>query len=62
MTDSVQVPDQVASIHIDVPVQRVWEEITRTGSIQRSLYNTVLESDMRPGSRLRSKRARRRRR
>ena len=53
MTDSVQLPDQVAAIHIDVPVQRVWEEITRTGSIQRALYNTVLEADMRPGSRLR---------
>ena len=53
MTDSRSLPDQVASIHIDVPVQRVWEEITRTGSIQRSLYNTILETTLRPGSGLR---------
>lgn len=53
MSDTSQRPDQVASLHINVPVQRVWDEITRTGSIQRSLYNTVLETDLRPGSRLR---------
>jgi len=41
------------SIHINVPVQRVWDEITKTGRIQRPLYNTVLESDLLPGSRLR---------
>ena len=46
------------SIHIDVPVQRVWDEITKTGKIQRALYNTVLETELRPGARLRSFRAR----
>jgi uncharacterized protein YndB with AHSA1/START domain len=46
-------PDQVVSIHIDAPRQRVWDEITRTGSIQKSLFNTVLESDLKPGARLR---------
>ena len=46
-------PDHVVSIHINVPVQRVWDEITKTGKIQRALYNTVLESDLVPGSRLR---------
>lgn len=46
-------PDHVLSIHIAVPVQRVWDEITRTGRIQRALYNTVLECELRPGSRLR---------
>ncbi len=46
-------PDHVISIHIEVPVQRVWDEITKTGRIQRPLYNTVLESDLVPGSRLR---------
>ena len=46
-------PDHVVSIHIDVPVQRVWDEITKTGKIQRALYNTVLESELKPGSRLR---------
>ena len=46
-------PDHVISIHINVPVQRVWDEITKTGKIQRALYNTVLETDLVPGSRLR---------
>jgi uncharacterized protein YndB with AHSA1/START domain len=46
-------PDQVLSIHISRPVERVWEEITKTGRIQRALYHTVLESDLVPGHRLR---------
>lgn len=46
-------PDQVVSIHIDVPPERVWDAITRTGEIQRALYNTVLETELRPGARLR---------
>ena len=45
--------ERVASIFIDAPVEAVWEEITKTGSVQRAVYNTVLASDMRPGSRLR---------
>lgn len=53
MTDDPQLPDGVISIHIDVPLQRVWDEITKTGRIQRALYNTVLESDLEPGSCLR---------
>lgn len=53
MTDETQLPEHVVSIHIDVPVQRVWDEITKTGRIQRALYNTVLESDLQPGSPLR---------
>lgn len=47
------IPDQVCSIVINVPVQRVWDEITRTGSVQRPLYNTVLDIDLKPGGRLR---------
>ena len=43
----------VCSIHIDVPVERVWEEITKTGRVQRALYNTVLDCELKPGSRLR---------
>ncbi len=43
----------VLSIDIHVPVQQVWHEITKTGSIQRPLYNCVLETELRPGSRLR---------
>lgn len=46
-------PDQVCSIVIAVPVEKVWDEITRTGSVQRPLYNTVLDIDLRPGGRLR---------
>jgi uncharacterized protein YndB with AHSA1/START domain len=46
-------PDQVLSIDINAPVQRVWQEITKTGAIQRAVNNTVLESAMTPGSKLR---------
>lgn len=46
-------PDHVLSIRIDRPVERVWEEITKTGRVQRALFNTVLESDLLPGHRLR---------
>lgn len=53
MSEPGSLPDQVASIHIGVPVERVWEEITKTGRVQRALYNTVLETDLRPGGRLR---------
>jgi uncharacterized protein YndB with AHSA1/START domain len=53
MTDPRPLDDHVLSIVIQAPVQRVWDEITKTGAVQRAVYNTVLESDMRPGSRLR---------
>ncbi|HSK18485.1 MAG TPA: SRPBCC domain-containing protein [Longimicrobiales bacterium] len=53
MSEPGPLPDQVASIHIGVPVERVWEEITRTGRVQRALYNTVLDAELRPGARLR---------
>lgn len=46
-------PDQVASIHIDVSPERVWKSITSTGEIQRALYNTVLDTELKPGARLR---------
>lgn len=52
MTDT-EFPDHVVSIHIDVPVQRVWDEITKTGRVQPALFNTVMESDLTPGARLR---------
>jgi uncharacterized protein YndB with AHSA1/START domain len=45
--------EQVVSIEIAAPVQKVWDEITKTGRIQRALYNTVLESTLRPGAKLR---------
>lgn len=46
-------PDQVASIHVDAPPERVWAAITRTGRVQPALYNTVLETELRPGATLR---------
>jgi uncharacterized protein YndB with AHSA1/START domain len=45
--------DQVFTIDIGVPRQRVWDEITKTGRIQLALNNTVLESTLTPGSKLR---------
>lgn len=50
---TTSLPDHVISIHIAVPVQRVWDEITKTGRIQRSLYNTILDAELKPGGRLR---------
>jgi len=48
-----QLKDHVLSIDIMVPIDQVWEEITKTGRIQKALYNTVLESEMTPGAKLR---------
>ncbi|MEM9302192.1 MAG: SRPBCC domain-containing protein [Pseudomonadota bacterium] len=45
--------DKVLTIDIAAPLQKVWDEITKTGRIQKALYNTVLESTMQPGSKLR---------
>lgn len=53
MTDIRPIADHVLSIEIHANIQRVWDEITKTGSIQRALYNTVLETNLTPGSRLR---------
>ena len=52
MTEST-VPARVCSIVIAAPVQKVWDEITKTGAIQRPLYNTYLECDLKPGAPLR---------
>ena len=53
MTETAPLEDRVLSIDIEAPRQRVWDEITKTGKVQRALYNTVLETDLMPGSRLR---------
>ncbi|MEO8678123.1 MAG: SRPBCC domain-containing protein [Vicinamibacterales bacterium] len=45
--------DNVFTIDIAVPRQRVWDEITTTGRIQLALNNTVLEGRLTPGSKLR---------
>ena len=53
MSEDSELPEHVVRIHIDVPVERVWDEITRSGRVQRALYNTVLETELVPGARLR---------
>jgi uncharacterized protein YndB with AHSA1/START domain len=53
MTAPKPLPDQVLSVEIKAPIQKVWQEITKTGAVQRSLNNTVLESAMTVGSKLR---------
>jgi uncharacterized protein YndB with AHSA1/START domain len=46
-------PDHVFTVEIAAPIERVWDEITRVGTIQRFMHNTVLESTLAPGARLR---------
>jgi len=53
MAEAATLPPVILSVDIAVPVQAVWNEITKTGGIQRAIYNTVLESELRPGARLR---------
>lgn len=53
MNPNHPMPDHVVSIHIAVPIQQVWAEITKTGRVQRALYNTVLDTQLRPGAKLR---------
>ena len=40
----------VASVEIRAPVEAVWKEITRRDAPQRALFDTVLVTDLRPGS------------
>ena len=53
MTASNPKLDSVLSIEIAAPVEKVWAEITKTGRVQRPLYNCVLESELKPGAKLR---------
>lgn len=46
-------PDQVLSIDIHVPVEKVWHEITKTGAIQRAIYSSIMEGQLKPGMKLR---------
>ncbi len=52
-TDNNALKDHVVTIDIMVPVETAWAEITKTGRIQKALYNTVLESTLEPGAKLR---------
>jgi uncharacterized protein YndB with AHSA1/START domain len=45
--------DHVVTIEIRVPRERVWEEITSLGRVQGFMMNTLLESTLAPGARLR---------
>lgn len=45
--------DRVLSIEIDVPREKVWNEITKTGRLQRAMMNTILETELVPGAKLR---------
>lgn len=53
MTQTRPLRDHVFTIDIGVDRTRVWEEITKTGRIQRAMNNTVLEGRLVPGSKLR---------
>lgn len=48
-----RLPDHVFTILIRAPVQNVWDELTKTGRIQRAMVNTVLEGTLAPGGKLR---------
>ena len=45
--------DHVLSVDIMVPRQKVWDEITKLGRVQRALMNTLLETALAPGAKLR---------
>lgn len=45
--------DAVFSVEIRAPRQRVWDEITRLGQLSDIMFHTVLESDLKPGAKLR---------
>jgi hypothetical protein len=42
------VADKVYSIDIEAPVQRVWDEVTSVGRVQRHMFDCVLDNN-RPG-------------
>ena len=43
---------QIHVVEIKAPVSAVWSEITKLQQIQKPMFNTVLESDFKPGSRM----------
>lgn len=45
--------EKVYAVEIAAPPERVWAEITRTGSRCRPMFGTVLVTDLRPGSPIR---------
>lgn len=51
--ESKPLDERVLSIDILVPREKVWDEITKTGRVQRAMMNTLLESKLVPGAKLR---------
>ena len=43
---------QVHTIEIKAPISDVWAEITKLKHVQKPMFNTVLETDFKPGSRM----------
>jgi len=43
---------QVHVVEIKAPIAAVWAEITKLRHIQKPMFNTVLETDFKPGSRM----------
>lgn len=43
---------QVHVVEINAPITDVWAEITKLKHTQKPMFNTVLESDFKPGSRM----------
>lgn len=43
---------QVHVVDINAPIAEVWGEITKLKHAQKPMFNTVLESDFKPGSRM----------
>lgn len=52
MADHQQLPDQVVSCRIHAPIEVIWNEITKVGIPQKPIFDTVLECDFKPGSKL----------
>ncbi|HVZ94345.1 MAG TPA: SRPBCC domain-containing protein [Phycisphaerales bacterium] len=46
-------PDRVFTIDINVPIQRVWDEITTPGRVCRPMFDTILDGMMTPGGKMR---------
>jgi len=45
--------EKTFSIEIEAPIQRVWDEVTRTEGLQRGMFNCSMEAEMAPGGRVR---------
>lgn len=52
-TQAAALPDVIHSIEIQAPRERVWQEITRLGQVSDIMFHTILESDLKPGGKLR---------